>query len=361
MSFLTLGGPETAQEIDGMEVRGTKRFTHHYNFPPYSVGETGRFGGINRREMGHGFLAEKALIPVVPNKMDFPYTVRVVSECMASNGSTSQASICASSLALMDGGVPILRPVAGIAMGVMIDQNDESKYKIISDIQGPEDHHGDMDFKIAGTEKGITALQLDIKIGGIPLIILKEALDGAKKARLKILETIKNEIGSPRADISPSAPKIVVWKINPSQIGLIIGGGGKTVNKIREQTGAEITIEEDGTIYATGKGDAPVKAIEIIKGMTKEWNVGDSVEGEVVKILEVGAIVALSEFADGMVHISEIAPFRVSRVDELLKIGMKVPVKVVGVDRERDRISLSIKEANKDLFKPTTPTEKTEI
>ncbi len=352
LSFLTLGGPDTAQEIEGMEVRGTKRFSHHYNFPPYSVGETGRFGGINRREMGHGFLAEKALIPVIPNKNDFPYTVRVVSECMASNGSTSQASICASSLALMDGGVPILRPVAGLAMGVMIDQNDESNYKIISDIQGPEDHHGDMDFKVAGTEKGITALQLDIKVGGIPPQILKEALLGAKKARLTILETITKEIAKPRADISPNAPKIVVHQIDPTQIGMVIGSGGKTVNKIREKTGAEITIEDDGTIYATGKGDAPVKAMEIIKGMTKEWKVGESAEGEVIKILEVGAIVALSDFADGMVHISEIAPFRVSKVDDLVKVGMKVPVKVMAVDKERDRISLSIKEANKDFFKP---------
>ncbi len=356
MSFLTLAGPDAAQAIEGMEVRGTKRFSHHYNFPPYSVGETGRFGGINRREMGHGFLAEKALIPVIPEKTVFPYTIRVVSECMASNGSTSQASICASTLALMDGGVPIIRPVAGIAMGVMIDEHDQNKYKILTDIQGPEDHHGDMDFKVAGTSKGVTALQLDIKVDGVSPAILKEALVAAKKARLHILETITATLPAPRADISPNAPKILMLTIKVDQIGLVIGGGGKTVKAIREQTGAEITIEDDGTVYVTGKNGAAEKALAIIQDLTREFKEGEMLEGEVVKILEIGAIVKLNEHTDGLVHISELAPWRVMRVTDLVKEGMRVPVKVVAVDNERGRISLSIKSANPDFFpKPVAP------
>ncbi len=359
LSALTLGGPKDAIMLDGMEVRGEKRFMHHYNFPPYSAGETGRVGGMNRREMGHGMLAEKALVPVMPNKMDFPYTIRVVSESMASNGSTSQASICASTVALMDGGVPIKAPVAGIAMGVMIDETNPSVYKIITDIQGPEDHHGDMDFKIAGTRTGITALQLDIKVGGIPVIILKESLTAAKVARLKILDCIEAEITKPRADIAATAPKIVVMKIRPDQIGLVIGGGGKTINAIRDKTGAEITIEDDGTVYVTGKNGAAEAAKEIVFQMTREILVGEMYQATVAKILEIGAVVKISEFADGLVHISEIAPFRVNRVTDVLKEGMIVPVKVIAVDKEKDRISLSIKAANPDFIKnpypPTAP------
>ncbi len=356
LSVLTLGGPETAQEIEGMEIRGTKRFTHHYNFPAYSVGETGRFGGINRREMGHGFLAEKALIPVIPDKAAFPYTIRLVSESTASNGSTSQASICGSTIALMDGGVPIKAPVAGLAMGLILDLENPSNYKILSDIQGPEDHHGDMDFKVAGTRAGVTAIQLDIKVGGVPVQALKDALVQAKAGRLGILDVIEKEIAAPRADISPNAPKILVVMIRPDQIGGVIGSGGKTINGIREKTGAEITIEDDGTVYVTGKNGAAEAAVEIIKQMTHEWKAGDAVTGEVVKILEVGAIVKLSEYADGMVHISELAPWRVGKVTDLVKEGMQVPVKVVGVDPERGRISLSIKAAKPDFFpKPAGP------
>jgi polyribonucleotide nucleotidyltransferase len=352
LSVLTLGGPESATAIEGMEIRGTKRFTHHYNFPPFSSGETGRVGGFNRREMGHGFLAEKALTPVMPDKLSFPYTIRLVSESLASNGSTSQASICASSLALMDGGVPITRPVAGIAMGLILDETNEKNYKILTDIQGPEDHHGDMDFKVGGTREGVTALQLDIKVGGIPVDILKESLRGAKVAREHILDTIEATIAKPRTDISPYAPKIVVMKIAVDQIGLVIGGGGKTIKDIREKTGAEITIEDDGTVYITGKDGAAEKAQVIIAAMTKEWKIGDMTTGEVVKIIDAGAIVKLSEYTDGFIHISEIAPFRVAQVRDLLKEGMHVPVKVVAIDKERDRISLSLKDADKDFFKP---------
>ena len=359
LSVLTLAGPEAAQNIEGMEIRGTKRFTHHYNFPAYSVGETGRFGGINRREMGHGFLAEKALIPVIPDKMAFPYTIRLVSESTASNGSTSQASICGSTIALMDGGVPIKAPVAGLAMGLILNLENPSEYKILSDIQGPEDHHGDMDFKVAGTRAGVTAIQLDIKVGGVPVQALKDAMIQARAGRLGILDVIEREIAAPRADISPNAPKILVTTIKPEQIGMVIGSGGKTINGIREKTGAEITIEDDGTVYVTGKNGAADAALEIIKGMTHEWKVGEPAMGEVVKILEVGAIVKLSEYADGMVHISELAPWRVARVTDLVKEGMQVPVKVVGVDPERGRISLSIKAAKPDFFpKPATEAPK---
>ncbi len=357
LSVLTLGGPESATAIEGMEIRGTKRFTHHYNFPPYSAGETGRFGGINRREMGHGFLAEKALIPIIPDKMSFPYTIRIVSESLASNGSTSQASICGSGIALMDAGVPIKRPVAGVAMGLILNTNNPTEYKILTDIQGPEDHHGDMDFKVAGTREGVTAIQLDIKVDGVPVQALKEALVQAKAARLHILDVIEKEIPAPRADISVNAPKILVTKILPEQIGKVIGGGGKTINAIREKTGAELTIEDDGTVYITGKNGAADAALKIVLEMTHEYKVGEQIEAEVVKIIEVGAIVKLSDSADGMVHISELAPWRVQHVSDLVKEGMKVPVKVVAVDHERGRISLSIKAANPEFFpKPAAPT-----
>jgi polyribonucleotide nucleotidyltransferase len=356
LSILTLGGPETATTIEGMEIRGTKRFTHHYNFPGYSVGETGRFGGINRREMGHGFLAEKALYPMIPDKMDFPYTIRVVSESTASNGSTSQASICASTIALMDGGVPMKRPVAGVAMGLVLNVQNPTEYKILTDIQGLEDHHADMDFKVAGTRNGITALQLDIKVGGVPVQAIKDAMVQAKKGRLEILDVIEKEISAPRADISPSAPKILVMHIRPDQIGGVIGSGGKTIKAIREKTGAELTIEDDGTVYITGKNGAAEAALVIVQEMTHEYKIGEEMEGEVIKILEVGAIVKISSSADGMVHISELAPWRVNKVTDLVKEGMKVPVKVVGVDAERGRISLSIKAARPDFFpKPEAP------
>jgi polyribonucleotide nucleotidyltransferase len=354
MSVLTLAGPESMLTIDGVEFSCKKRFMHHYNFPPYSAGETGRVGGINRREMGHGFLAEKALIPVLPSKEIFPYTIRVVSESTASNGSTSQASICASSIAMLDGGVPLKNIVAGISVGAMIDETDNTKYALITDIQGPEDHYGDMDFKVGGTELGITAIQLDIKVGGIPVFILKDALARAKKARLEIIESIKKEIPSHRQEISRNAPKIVTVKINPDQIGMIIGPGGKNINAIREKTGAEISIEEDGTVFITGKDGGAEKAQKIISDMTREYKVGDMEQGEVIKIMEFGAFVKIGPNAEGLVHISEIAPFRVDNVSGILKEGDMVPVKIIKVD-EKGRLNLSIKEANKDFFKPPAP------
>lgn len=353
LTVLALGGPEDKQLIDGMQLKWEKRFMHHYNFPPYSAGETGRAGFTNRREIGHGALAEKALAMVLPSPMEFPYTIRLVSESTASNGSTSQASICASTLALMDGGVPIKAPVAGIAMGLMYES--PSKYKILTDIQGPEDHHGDMDFKIAGTRNGVTAIQLDVKVDGVPVEVLGEAMHQSKKARLAILDKIEAEIPTSRADIAPSAPKILIMKIKPDQIGLVIGGGGKTIKEIKEKTGAEITIEDDGTVYFTGKGEAVAEAQKIVEGMTHEFKPGEMLKGEVVKIADFGAFVRLNSWTDGMVHISELAPFRVERVSDIIKEGMIVPVKVIKIDPERGKISLSIKEADRDFFAPKGP------
>ncbi len=343
ISFLTLGGPQDSQIIDSIEERGVKkRFMHHYNFPPFSSGETGRMGGLNRRMVGHGALAEKAIAPVIPPLSKFPYTIRLVSECVASNGSTSMASVCAATLALMDGGVPILRPVAGIALGLM---SEGSTYKILTDIQGPEDHHGDMDFKVAGTDQGITAVQLDVKVTGVPLKVLAEALERGKEARLHIIKTITTTIAEPRADISPSAPKVVSIKIEKNQIGLVIGSGGKTINDIRERTNAEIEIEDDGTVFITGKNGAADAAKKIIEEMTREYSVGEHFEGEVVRIADFGAFVSIGYNAEGLVHISEIAPFRIERVANVLSVGEKIPVVIKGID-ERERISLSIKDAD---------------
>ena len=257
-SALTLGGPKDAQLIDGMEEKMEKKFMHHYNFPPFSTGETGRMGGTNRRMIGHGALAEKALLAVIPSKENFPYTIRIVSESMASNGSTSMASVCGSTLALMDGGVPIKAPVAGIASGLMM--LSESNYKLLTDIQGPEDYHGDMDFKVAGTRNGITAIQMDVKVGGIPLKILSEALEAAKKARLEILDVIEKEIAKPRTNISPNAPEILIIKIKQDQIGLVIGGGGKTIKEIKMSMSSGMIIAVAGIVeecktILTKKGD----------------------------------------------------------------------------------------------------------
>ena len=350
LSVLTLGGPDDAHTIDTIENNEEKRFMHHYNFPPYSSGETGRATMVNRREIGHGALAEKALSMVLPPKEIFPYTIRVVSESMASNGSTSMASVCAGSLAMMDGGVPIKSPVAGIAMGLMY--KNDSQYKILTDIQGPEDHHGDMDFKVAGTKDGITAIQLDVKVEGVPIKILSEALIDAEKARLHILETITKELSEHRIDISIHAPKILTIKIKIDQIGLVIGTGGKVINGIKDKTGAEITIEDDGTVFITGKNGSAEKALTIIELMTKEYKIGEITKGEVVKIMDFGAFVKIAENTEGLVHISEIANFRVNKVTDVIKEGDIVPVKIIKVD-ERGRLNFSIKEADPNFAKNT--------
>ncbi len=355
LSVLTLGAPGDALIIDGLTAQEDKRFMHHYNFPPFSTGEVGRMGGTNRRMIGHGALAEKALLAVIPEKDKFPYTIRLVSEALASNGSTSMGSVCGSTLALMDGGVPIKAPVAGIASGLMM--RSEKEYKVLTDIQGPEDHHGDMDFKVAGTREGITAVQMDVKVGGIPLKILAEAFVKAKSARLQILDVIEKEIPAPREKISPNAPEIIVMKIKPDQIGLVIGTGGKTINEIRDTTLVDdITIEDDGTVFITGKNETAQKAKDIIYGMTREYVAGERFEGEVVKLMDFGAFVKIGPNAEGLVHVSEIAPFRVERVETYLKEGDKVPVAVKEKD-EKGRLNLSIKSADPNFFtkKEETP------
>lgn len=347
---LTLGGPEAAQLLDTIEERETKkRFMHHYNFPPFSVGETGRIGGFNRRMIGHGSLAEKALLPVIPKKEDFPYTIRLVSETMASNGSSSMGSVCASSLALMDGGVPITRPVAGIASGLMMNGD---QYKLLTDIQGPEDEHGDMDFKVAGTREGITAIQMDVKVDGIPIKILSEALEKAKAARLQILDVIENTIAKPREHISPRAPEIVTMQIRPDQIGLVIGSGGKTINSIKDDTGVEeIVIEEDGTVFITGKNGTANAAQEKIAALTKEYEVGERVTVTITRITNFGAFAKIDDENEGLIHVSEISPQRVENVEDVLKVGQTVEVVITKV--EEGKIGLSIKEINPDFVKAT--------
>ncbi len=355
LSVLTLGGPGDSQILDGMEIQTKKRFLHHYNFPPFSVGETGRIGGMNRRMIGHGALAEKALLPVLPSKELFPYTIRIVSEAFASNGSTSMGSVCGSTLALMDAGVPISRPVAGIASGLLMES--PKKYKVLTDIQGPEDEYGDMDFKVAGTKEGITAVQMDVKVTGVTVEILKEALAAAKKARLQILETIQKELAAPRPDINPNAPKIISVKILPTQIGLIIGTGGKTINDIMEKTGAEIDIEDDGTVFITGKNGSAEAAKTIIEGMTREYKPGERFTGTVTRLMEFGAFVRIGPNAEGLVHVSEIAPFRINKVSDVLREGMEVPVMIKEID-EKKRINLSIKMADPNFIKrPSSPTD----
>lgn len=356
LSVLTLGGPKDAQVIEGMEDKQeAKRFMHHYNFPPFSTGETGRMGGTNRRMIGHGNLAEKALFPMIPSQKDFPYTIRLVSEALSSNGSTSMGSVCGSTLALMDGGVPIKKPVAGIASGLMSD--GKGTYKVLTDIQGPEDHYGDMDFKVAGTRDGITAIQMDVKVSGIPIPVLGTAFEKAKAARYKILDVIEKAIPKTRENISEHAPKILVIKIKEDQIGGVIGSGGKTIKGIKEKTGANIDVEDDGTIYITGHNGSAEKAKTIIEAMTHEYKSGEKFEGTVVRVEPFGAFVNIAPDTDGLVHVSEIAPFRVDNVADYLKVGDKVPVVVKEVD-ERDRIALSIKATAPDFIKKKNPVVK---
>ena len=341
-SALTLGGPDDAQVIDTIEARdGSKRFLHHYNFPPFSVGETGRVGGFNRRMIGHGALAEKALLPVIPDAADFPYTIRLVSETMASNGSSSMGSVCASSLALMDGGVPIARAVAGIASGVMIVGD---AYTLLTDIQGPEDEHGDMDFKVAGTTAGITAIQMDVKVSGIPLHILEEALVAAQEARVHILNTMDECIATPRPTVSDRAPHITRIMIAVEQIGLVIGSGGKTINGIKDATGAaDITIEDDGAVYISGHKEAVRAAVAQIEQLTKVYEIGERYTATITTITDFGAFATFDEGrAEGLIHISEIASHHVANVKDELSIGDTVDVVVI--KNENGKVGLSIKQ-----------------
>lgn len=343
LSILTLASPGMEQWIETMEMDLTKkRFMHHYAFPPYSVGEVGRMGGTGRRDIGHGALAERALLPVIPSKDDFPYTIRMASETLASNGSSSMASVCGSSLALMDGGVPVSSAVAGIAMGVMFDEHGKN-YKILTDIQGPEDHHGDMDFKVAGTKDGITAMQMDVKVEGITEEVLEHALLQAKKARLQILEKMNSKIDKPRSDLSPLAPRVKTLKINPEKIGAVIGKGGETINKIIEATNAEIDIEDDGSVFITCvSAEGMEKAIKMIEELTFEAKPGDEFDGQVSRLLDFGAMVEYLPGREGLVHVSEISKEHIRRPSDILKIGQTVHVRVKNID-DYGRINLTMK------------------
>ncbi|MFH1867136.1 MAG: polyribonucleotide nucleotidyltransferase [Patescibacteria group bacterium] len=344
LSIVTLASPSAEQTLDGMEEEGKKRYMHHYNFPGFSVGEVAPVRSPGRREIGHGALAEKALLPVLPDKEQFPYTIRVVSEVLSSNGSSSQASICGSSLALMDAGVPIARAVAGVAMGLLTDPQDKSHYTILTDIQGIEDHAGDMDFKIAGTNKGITAIQLDIKLGGLSIKILNEAITQAKETRLEILKTMTQAIAEPRADLSPYAPRITSFRIPPDKIRSVIGPGGKVINEIIDATNVQIDIEDDGLVMVTAVNpEAATKAVEWIKNLTREVVVGEVFQGKVTRLMNFGAFVEVLPKQEGLVHISELAWHRVDRVEDVVKIGDIIPVKVIEID-EQGRINLSHKQ-----------------
>jgi len=349
LSVLTLGGPGDSQIIEGMEIVMKKRFLHHYNFAAFSSGEVSPMRGPKRREIGHGHLAEKALLPVLPDVTEFPYTIRIVSESMSSNGSTSMASTCAACIALMDAGVPIKAPVAGISIGLAKDEQT-GKYKVLTDIQGPEDHYGDMDFKVAGTKDGITAIQMDIKIDGIDKKIMEEALERAKDARFKILDIIKKEIPAPRESLSPYAPKIFSMMINPSRIGEVVGPKGSVINKIIEECGGvSIDIDDSGLVCVTGQNQEDVdKASDWIKGIVKEVVVGEIFTGTVRKIMDFGAFVDILPGQSGLVHISKFVPRKIDKVEDVVKEGDKIPVKVTEIDG-MGRINLSAIDAG---FKP---------
>ena len=345
LSILTLGAPSDVRLLEGMEIRGKKRFMHHYNFPPYCSGEVKPMRGPGRREIGHGMLAEKALVSLVPNFEEFPYTMRTVTEILSSNGSTSMASVSAASLALMDAGVPIKNPAAGISIGLMSD--GDGKYKLLADIQGPEDRHGDMDFKIAGTKKGITAIQMDVKFKGVNEDIMKDALNLAKKIRLQILEKMDKVLAKPRPELSPWAPRIYTLQIKPEKIREVIGPGGKVINEIIDKCAVSIDIEDSGIVFITAeKEEAGLKALEWIKNITREVKVGEIFQGKVKRILNFGAFVEILPGQEGMVHISQLAPYRVGKVEDVVKVGDIVPVKVIEID-EQGRINLSIKELKK--------------
>jgi polyribonucleotide nucleotidyltransferase len=349
LASVTIAPPGAEQLIDTMEFSGKRRFMLHYNFPPYSVGETGRLGGPGRREIGHGALAYKAISPLIPSKEDFPYTIRVVSEILSSNGSSSMATVCASSLALMDAGVPIKKPVAGIAMGLMMDSkpqitNHKARYKILTDIQGPEDHYGDMDFKVAGTHDGVNAIQMDVKIQGVNLDILREALEQARKARLQILDFTAKILSKPRSELSRLAPRVLVTQIDPTRIGELVGPGGKVINSLIARTGVtSIDVEQDGKVFVSAmQPEAAEKAIAEIKSMMREFKVGEVVEGNVVKLMDFGAIVDLGGGRDGMIHISELKNGFVKNVTDVLNLGDHVKAEVIKV--ENGKVGLSIKE-----------------
>jgi len=363
MSIVTLGMVSEEQELDGIDTETAKRYMHHYNFPAYSVGEARTSRGPGRREIGHGALAEKALVPVIPSKEEFPYAIRVVSEILSSNGSTSQASICGSTLALMDAGVPIKRPVAGISTGLVTNPEDPEDYVMLTDIQGLEDFFGDMDFKVGGTEKGITAIQVDIKVDGLSYKIIEEAFARTRKARQYILDDImKPQIAAPREELSPYAPQIVSTQIKVEKIKDVIGKGGETINKIIAATGVKIDIEEDGQvmIYSADQEKA-YQALDMIEDIVREFEVGQIYYGTVTRTTSFGAFVDIGSGKEGLVHISKISKERVKNVEDYIKVGDKVPVKVIEID-DQGRINLTMKDLveSKEEEVTETPAEETE-
>ena len=345
LSVATLGAPGDQQLLDGMEITGKKRFLHHYNFPPYSCGEVRFLRAPGRREIGHGMLAEKTLLPLIPSVEDFPYTIRVASEIVSSNGSTSMAALSAASLALMDAGVPIKSHATGISMGMIV--KDKKNYKILTDIQGPEDHHGDMDFKVAGTRNGVNAVQMDVKIDGITEEMMAKVLEQARIARGQLLDTLEKALPQPRPELSPYAPRIIIIKISPEKIREVIGPGGKIINEIIEQTGVLIDIEEDGTIFITAeKPEAGQKAAEWIQNITREIKVGETFQGKVKRIMNFGAFVEILPGQEGMIHISKLSDHRVNKVEDVVQIGDMVSVQVIEIDGQ-GRINLSLKNGEK--------------
>jgi len=351
LSITTLDSPSKEQMIDTMEEEATKRFFHHYNFPPYSTGEVSPLRGASRREIGHGYLAEKALKNIIPSKNKFPYTIRVVTEILSSNGSSSMAAVCGSSLSLMDAGVPIKKVVSGIAMGLVTSEDREKKkienYKILTDLQGIEDFAGDMDFKIAGTNEGITALQLDVKIPGITPDIFREAFTRSRKARLYIIDEMNKVISRPRQKVSQYAPKIKILHINPDKIRDIIGPGGRQINEIIDECGVSIDIEDDGSVYISSiEEDGLTKAVDWVKSLTREVKVGEVFKGKVTRIMDFGAFVEILPNQEGMVHISQISDKHIDNIHDVLKVGDVVDVVVIEID-EQNRINLSMKAAPK--------------
>ncbi len=338
LSSLALADLGLAQRLDTIEPATGKRYMHHYNFPPYSTGETGRVGAPRRREIGHGALAERALLPVIPSEDTFPYALRIVSDVLESNGSSSMASVCGSTLAFMDGGVPIKAPVAGVAMGLVKEGDD---YVILTDIQGLEDHLGDMDFKVAGTRDGITALQMDMKITGVSADLLRQALGQAQKGRLEILDVMLGTIAEPRSEVSQFAPRVETLKIPTDKIGLLIGPGGKTINALQDEYGVNISVEDDGQVYVAGEGVAATEAAAAINAMTRDVEAGEIYNGRVVKTTNFGAFVELTPGRDGLVHISRLAPGkqRVERVEDVVNEGDRIKVRVLEIDKQK-RISL---------------------
>lgn len=341
LSVVTLGMPREAQRLDGLEPEERRRYLHHYNFPPFSTGETWPLRGPKRREIGHGALAATALRPMLPSEEEFPYTIRVVSEVLSSNGSTSQASVCASSLALMDCGVPIKEVVGGVAMGLVYDA-DDNDYAILTDIQGLEDHLGDMDFKVAGSKKGITAIQMDIKIDGLSMDLMRQALEQARIGRIEIIDSMIATMPSPRAELSDNAPRMVTIQIDPSQIGTVIGKGGSTVRSIQDEFGVEVDIGEDGTVFIAGvDGGRTDEAVALIEQMTRGAELGETYLGKVTRTTSFGAFIEILPGIEGMVHISQIARERIDKVEDALQVGDQVMVMVTNVDGDSGKVRVS--------------------